>query len=572
MAIEDYLPNVFGSSAPSYLQGLLGAEETQKLQGRANVQGLLGAGLALAQGMSRTGPRRSAAENILGALAGGFGAAGGAYDQGVKNYVTQQQIAQTQLAQQKALIERQQYMAQQGAVENLLKSPEIANDPLKVAYIRANPNEALKLYSELLPLQRAGQPTLAVPQTQPASATMPAQLGGQTQPAVTQPAPVMDGQEKPLPPVETAAKPSLYNQRIAEKQGIENTIRIYSDPQFAGNERAGKIVDQSLKRLEAINKEITKVSVADLSGDLQSFRNSAPPQFQGQIDNLINIASTGEISPDQLSQRTNDISKQINDYRQKETDFTRAQNDYTKEAYRVGQQVAPGVDPSQYTPAQIAEIQRRLVKQEKDLRIAGRTLVTQTVYGDKEFIKRRIEGAVNAEEQAMGAINVANDVRAIVDVLKPYQGGKLDEFKATVGSYLPDTSMAQIATANDLAVAIRARIAPTLRVPGSGATSDFETKQFLAALPSLMQYSNGRDLIATYTEKLANRAVAAADLRSKMIEDGTYSVKNFQQSMKDQGLDRVFTDAEIAQLRSGKAPSGGSTLPADVKKKYGIQD
>ncbi len=102
MAIEDYLPNVFGSSAPAYLQGLLGAEETQKLQGRANVQGLLGAGLALAQGMSRTGPRRSAAENILGALSGGFGAAGGAYDQGIKNYVTQQQIAQTQLAQTQA--------------------------------------------------------------------------------------------------------------------------------------------------------------------------------------------------------------------------------------------------------------------------------------------------------------------------------------------------------------------------------------------------------------------------------------------------------------------------------------
>jgi hypothetical protein len=93
MAIEDYLPNVFGSSAPTYLQGLLGAEETQKLQGRANVQGLLGAGLALAQGMSRTGPRRSAVENILGALAGGFGAAGGAYDQGIKNFATQQQLA-----------------------------------------------------------------------------------------------------------------------------------------------------------------------------------------------------------------------------------------------------------------------------------------------------------------------------------------------------------------------------------------------------------------------------------------------------------------------------------------------
>lgn len=102
MAITDYIPNVFGQAAPSYLPGLLGAEETKNLQNRANIQGLLGAGLALAQGMSNVGPRRSAAENILGALAGGFGAAGGAYDQGIKNYVTQQQIAQTQLAQGQA--------------------------------------------------------------------------------------------------------------------------------------------------------------------------------------------------------------------------------------------------------------------------------------------------------------------------------------------------------------------------------------------------------------------------------------------------------------------------------------
>ena len=418
MAIEDYLPNVFGSSAPSYLQGLLGAEETQKLQGRANVQGLLGAGLALAQGMSRVGPRRSAAENILGALAGGFGAAGGAYDQGVKNYVTQQQIAQTQLAQQDALLKRQQTMAQQGAIEQLLKSPEIAGDPLKVAYIRANPNEALKLYSELLPLQRAGQPTPAVPQTQPASATMPAQLGVQTQPAATQPSPVMDGQEKPLPPFETSAKPSLYNQRIAEKQGIENTIRIYSDPQFAGNERAIKIVDQSLKRLEAINKEITKVSVADLSGDLQSFRNSAPPQFQGQIDNLINIAATGEITPDQLSQRTNDISKQINDYNQRETDFKRKQNDYLQAAYRVGQKVAPGVDPSQYTPEILAKIQAELKAEEKELRIAGRNITTVSV-GEKKFAEEFGRGVAGAVQKTYDNALTAQSTLSTIKTIKP---------------------------------------------------------------------------------------------------------------------------------------------------------
>ena len=157
MAIEDYLPNVFGSAAPSYLQGLLGAEETQKLQGRANVQGLLGAGLALAQGMSRIGPRRSAAENILGALAGGFGAAGGAYDQGVKNYVTQQQIAQTQLAQAQAA-NKLRSIAQAKA-----KYPDLA--PL----FDIDPGEAVKQVMLRERSQRyqsilGGSPTDAVPQ------------------------------------------------------------------------------------------------------------------------------------------------------------------------------------------------------------------------------------------------------------------------------------------------------------------------------------------------------------------------------------------------------------------------
>jgi hypothetical protein len=167
MAIEDYLPNVFGSSAPSYLQGLLGAEETQKLQSRANVQGLLGAGLALAQGMSRVGPRRSAAENILGALAGGFGAAGGAYDQGVKNYVTQQQIAQTQLAQGQAVSKLR------SIAEAKAKYPDLA--PL----FDIDSGEAVK---QVINRERAKMYGFGTETQPPAgSAQMPAQMPAQVQ-------------------------------------------------------------------------------------------------------------------------------------------------------------------------------------------------------------------------------------------------------------------------------------------------------------------------------------------------------------------------------------------------------
>lgn len=92
MAIEDIIPNVFGS-VPSVYQGLLGAEDTAALQKRANLSGLLSAGAALAQGMSPQGYRRSALQNILNAAAAGFGGAGQAYQQGLQNVMQQQQFA-----------------------------------------------------------------------------------------------------------------------------------------------------------------------------------------------------------------------------------------------------------------------------------------------------------------------------------------------------------------------------------------------------------------------------------------------------------------------------------------------
>lgn len=106
--LTDYIPNIFGRTAPTTYEGLLGLglltpEQVAQTQRTANIQGLLGAGLALAQGMSKVGPPRTAAENILGALAGGFGAAGGAYQQGLQNFAQQQQLQSAALTQQQAL-------------------------------------------------------------------------------------------------------------------------------------------------------------------------------------------------------------------------------------------------------------------------------------------------------------------------------------------------------------------------------------------------------------------------------------------------------------------------------------
>jgi hypothetical protein len=92
MAIEDYIPNIFGG-APTGYEGLLGADQSAALQKRANLGGLLGAVGALAQGMSPQGYRRSPLQNVLTALGAGFAGAGQTYESGLKNIISQQQLA-----------------------------------------------------------------------------------------------------------------------------------------------------------------------------------------------------------------------------------------------------------------------------------------------------------------------------------------------------------------------------------------------------------------------------------------------------------------------------------------------
>jgi hypothetical protein len=148
--------------------GLITPEQMKKQQNVANIQGLLGAGLSLAQGMSKIGPRRSAAENILGALAGGFGAAGGAYQQGLQNIVQQQQL-------QSAALTQAQTTNRLKAIQDAVKqNPELAQ------LFAINPEEATKL---LLAQRRAKMyfGDDEQPQVQPQVENAPSLISDQTQ-------------------------------------------------------------------------------------------------------------------------------------------------------------------------------------------------------------------------------------------------------------------------------------------------------------------------------------------------------------------------------------------------------
>jgi hypothetical protein len=390
MAITDYIPNIFGQAAPSYIQGLLGAEETKNLQNRANVQGLLGAGLALAQGMSRVGPRRSAAENVLGALAGGFGAAGGAYDQGIKNYVTQQQIAQTQLAQQDALLKRQQTMAQQGAIETLLKSPEIANDPLKVAYIRANPNEALKIFSEQMPLQQAISGGRTTPSPVPAAAPVASTAGQVSQ------APAEDVM---LPPVEVVAQPSPASLLNADKNRLIDENRRIAN---LTSEAAQKRRKENLEQITSIDKQLDRDAASNF--DFASAEKLVPPQFKGRIRSLKARAETGALS-------MADLSRDLADIENKSIEFVTKKTDFTNQDRRVFGGMFPNADGTPRaietaTPAELMQLENKLYDMRVSERKAGAPITNVNMPTESErtagYLTTRLKNSLAQLQTAVG--------------------------------------------------------------------------------------------------------------------------------------------------------------------------
>lgn len=279
MAIEDYIPNVFGTGMPSYIPGLLGQEEAAALQKRANVQGLLGAALTLAQGMSAQGPRRSAAQNILGAIAGGLQAGQGAYQGAVQNYMTQQQLANAQLQQRKGMIDLQRQAQTMQAVEDVIQSPEIANNPAMVAYFRANPDKALE---RMLNIQMAQQAR---------GRTQSQQVAPQIAPQA-----IPQGGEAMLPPVEVAARQVPYQSNIQE---AENAANFYAGMGTKeGADMAAKFRDEAnyfrgLQRQEEL-----------VGGITQSLAN-VDPTLRRRADAI--IANAPSLTQEQLQSRMDSI-------------------------------------------------------------------------------------------------------------------------------------------------------------------------------------------------------------------------------------------------------------------------
>jgi len=244
----DYIPNVFGG-VPAGFEGLLGAEQTQQIGQRSNIAGLLGAAAALAQGMGSQGARRSALQNIIGAIGAGYGTAGQVAQQGLQNIGLQYDIAQKQLAQGQALQKQQ-------AINQLMQMPEVANDPAMKAWIFANPDKALEMFVKRRGMQqfleREGQMAQpVVPQISPEVAAYQDQMAPYTVSAGANVVPMAEPMREPTQPlaagtVETAPVPDISGQYGA--------LPTAPTPVKAPAPKAGHPLDAEIRKADLLAK------------------------------------------------------------------------------------------------------------------------------------------------------------------------------------------------------------------------------------------------------------------------------------------------------------------------------
>jgi len=141
-------------------------------------------------------------------------------------------------------------------------------------------------------------------------------------------------------------------------------------------------------------------------------------------------------------------------------------------------------------------------------------------------------------------------------MLKGYSGGPWDVVKARIGKYMPDGSeWNNIAGIDQAAQSVRSKLAPKMRAVGSGATSDFEMKMWLEAIPSLMMTDNGRNLVKKYTQRVADRAATKADIEME-IYNKTGNLPSAKAVRDEMGrrFNRFLDDQDMAFMGGSPAP------------------
>lgn len=185
-----------------------------------------------------------------------------------------------------------------------------------------------------------------------------------------------------------------------------------------------------------------------------------------------------------------------------------------------------------------------------DVNVGGAKIYNEA---DKKLGAGMGEYAVELRKNADSAYRAADEVNYVVNALQGYGGGPLTTAKAWVGKFAPDTEWGKLASVGELANTVQAKLAPSMRAAGSGATSDFEMKMWMKAVPTLATTEQGRQLMQKYTTRVAERAAGRADIEAQVIDErGRVDYAEVTRRMKVKFGDSFFDSADKPLISGGK--------------------
>ena len=163
------------------------------------------------------------------------------------------------------------------------------------------------------------------------------------------------------------------------------------------------------------------------------------------------------------------------------------------------------------------------------------------------------------------AKSMVSDLQSLRDIGSRISTGKTAEAKAALGPYAEALGV-KIDGLDDLQAfkAITARLAPQMRVPGSGATSDFEMRTFLEGLPGLGKTPEGNELISKTLEAMAQHKIAAADIASKALN------KEITRKDADKMLRELLDPLALWKQSRGEMKPAAPAPKVNLKQKYGL--
>lgn len=248
-------------------------------------------------------------------------------------------------------------------------------------------------------------------------------------------------------------------------------------------------------------------------------------------------------------------------------------------ARKMGKALADNFIANQMVPKSTDEIREfeyneknpKFGEYKANLKKAGATQVNVDTKGENAFATKA--GQLQATRyddlagDAQSSKQMLSDVATLNELGKNIQTGKLAEAKAAIGPYAQALGVDVKGLSEIQAFeAIVNRVAPSLRVKGSGAQSDYELKNFLKSLPSLGNTAEGNEIATKTMEGLYQNKLAAAEIGSKAL------AREITPQQADKMLRELPDHMTAYREYLKKNPQGAKAGPGvdGLKKKYGL--